>query len=224
MAQRGGCSVAGLRPLDDAMKSSGVPAHVLTYFFVEDANASATDAMRLGATVVAGPMEIPMAGTMAVIQDPLGAVFALWESYRMRGAHLVNEPGAVVWNELLTRDPVRSRDFYGTLFGWEFAEKDFGGVVYTSYSVDGRERGGLLPISPEMGGMPTIWNSIFAVDDTDAVVGTAVEMGAHVMMPPTDTPFGHMAQLAGPGNIAFGVLRPRRGPDGAADLGAAFAT
>ena len=55
---------------------------------------------------------------MAVIQDPRGAFFLVWQPRQHIGASLVNEPGAMVWNELVTPDLEASKEFYSGLFGW----------------------------------------------------------------------------------------------------------
>ena len=40
------------------------------------------------------------AGRMAVLQDPTGAVFQVWEPKRHIGAKILDEPGALCWTEL----------------------------------------------------------------------------------------------------------------------------
>ena len=54
-----------------------MPSYWLTYFGVEDADATVEQATKLGAMVLAPPMDIPNVGRFAVIMDPQGAVFAV---------------------------------------------------------------------------------------------------------------------------------------------------
>jgi predicted enzyme related to lactoylglutathione lyase len=56
-----------------------VPAHWLTYFTVEDCDASMEKAKGLGAKVNFGPMDLPM-GRLAILIDPQGAAFGIFES------------------------------------------------------------------------------------------------------------------------------------------------
>lgn len=65
----------GIMPMPEQVPAEA-PAHWLVYFGVEDAGAAVEKAQSLGATLEAGPME---AGGMslAVLSDPLGAVFAV---------------------------------------------------------------------------------------------------------------------------------------------------
>ena len=51
----------------------------LSYVFSEDVGADLAKAQAAGATVIKEAMEIPNTGTMAILRDPLGAVFALWK-------------------------------------------------------------------------------------------------------------------------------------------------
>ena len=63
---------------------------------------------------------------MAVLADPAGAVFCVWQPGEHRGAQVVNEPGAWAMSALLTPDPEGVKDFYGAVFGWESDSFDAG--------------------------------------------------------------------------------------------------
>lgn len=54
------------------------PPHYMTYVTVADVDAAAEKAVGLGATVVHGPMDIPNTGRFAYLQDPTGAMFAIF--------------------------------------------------------------------------------------------------------------------------------------------------
>ena len=58
------------------------------------------------------------AGRMAVLQDPTGAVFQVWQAKNSIGAKILNEPGALCWTELTTTDTKAAEAFYTKLFGW----------------------------------------------------------------------------------------------------------
>lgn len=62
-----------------AMRQSMTPAHWLTYFQVANLTASTERARELGGKVLQERVEVPNAGWFAVLQDPAGAAFALWE-------------------------------------------------------------------------------------------------------------------------------------------------
>ena len=115
--------IARLRGGDVAAVSSqpeGAPAQAAwnTYIWVEDADEAAAKAREAGGSVLSEPFEVMDAGRMAVLADPEGAVFCVWQAREHRGARIVNEPGSLNFNVLNTRDPEAAKRFYGDVFGW----------------------------------------------------------------------------------------------------------
>ncbi|MFI5745819.1 VOC family protein [Streptomyces sp. NPDC051644] len=68
-------AVGGRSVITDAFPAE-MPSYFLSYFAVEDCNATAGHAVRLGGRISAPPFDIPY-GRMAVLQDDQGAVFAV---------------------------------------------------------------------------------------------------------------------------------------------------
>jgi hypothetical protein len=56
-----------------------VPPNWTLYFQVDDCDATARRAKSLGGTLVVEPREIPNVGRFAVVRDPQGAVFSLYQ-------------------------------------------------------------------------------------------------------------------------------------------------
>ena len=119
MMQVGGKNVGAIALQPEQQREAGVPPLWNSYVSVEDADATAARAGELGATVHAPPFDVMDVGRMAVIQDPQGAFFEIWQPREHFGASLVNAPGALVWNELASPDLEASSAFYGALFGWK---------------------------------------------------------------------------------------------------------
>ena len=61
---------------------SGAPPHWMAYVGVDDVRAKTAQAKELGATVLQDVMSVGDFGLMSVIQDPTGAVLAMWQSLR----------------------------------------------------------------------------------------------------------------------------------------------
>lgn len=78
-AQVGGRTIGGLMPRRPGMPAD-VPGNWLVYFGAADVDAGARRATGLGAGVIAGPADIPGTGRFAVLIDPQGAAFALFQS------------------------------------------------------------------------------------------------------------------------------------------------
>jgi predicted enzyme related to lactoylglutathione lyase len=189
-------------------QQQGVPPHWNSYVTVASADDSAAQAKKLGGNVMLEPFDVLDAGRMAVVADPTGAVFSLWQPKRHIGADLVNEPGAFCWNELYTTDPNKAADFYMGLFGWtkDARHMDYG--EYVIFNRGGRQMCGMMQIPKEWGPVPPHWLVYFAVDDCDASVAKATSLGAKAMMPPMDIEnVGRFAMLTDPEGAGFAVIK-----------------
>ena len=135
---------------------------------------TAKRAAGLGAKVLLQPLDVMDAGRMAVLQDPTGAVFQLWKPGRSIGAKILNEPGALCWSELTTRDTKAAESFYTQLFGWTPKHSAPAAVMeYTEFSVQGQPSIGMMAMPAHMPPtVPSFWMPYFQVADCDASVAT----------------------------------------------------
>ena len=211
--QTGGYRVAmlGDKAIGGVMKlmEEGQPPAWSTYISVEDADATAAKAREAGGTVVVEPMSVLDYGRMAFVADPTGAFIGIWQPGKNKGAGLVNEPGALSWSELNTRDLDAAKSFYGDVFGWTFEDKDMGDAgSYTTINLNGSPVGGILNMAergvPEQ--VPAHWQVYFAVEDTDATIAKAKESGGNVMVEPIDIPAGRFSILVDPHGASFAVI------------------
>jgi uncharacterized protein len=205
MAMLRGKPVAGMMPL----MQEGQPTAWQTYVSVADVETTATAVGEAGGAVIAGPMDVMEAGRMAVFADPAGATFAVWQAGAHPGSGLVNEPGALSWNELNTRDPDAARDFYTSVFGWGAGEQDMGELgTYTVWTLGEDSVGGMLDMRgrvPDQ--VPSHWLTYFGVDDADGAVGQAKELGGGLAFGPVDIAAGRFAVLHDPQGAMFAVIK-----------------
>jgi predicted enzyme related to lactoylglutathione lyase len=203
-----GKDVAGLYEMSAEQRAMGIPTSWLSYVTVESADAAVARARELGGQVATGPMDVMENGRMAVLQDPQGAPFAVWEPRAHIGASVANEPVSLVWNELLTRDLDAAGAFYTALFGWTDTGRDMGPAgPYHVFENRGRGAGGMLRI-PDGAPAPPAWLPYFAVDDADASVAEVKRRGGSVYVAPMDIPgVGRFAVLGDPQGGTFCVLR-----------------
>ena len=187
------------------------PAAWTTYITVEDVDATVETARELGAQVVAEPMDVMTAGRMAVLTDPEGAVFALWQPGEHIGAEIANEFNTLTWNELRSRDPEAAKAFYGKLFGWDGLQFEAmeGYTVWTVGDVGPEQgKGGMIDMAatdmPE--GIPAHWDVTFSVEDSDEIASKCVELGGSVAAGPIDIPMGRMYTLQDPGGATFTAM------------------
>ena len=204
----GGRSVAALYQQDAQQHAMGIPPNWLSYISVESADRTAEQVGGLGGTVLDGPFDVLDVGRMTVIQDPAGAVVALWEPRRHQGAEVVDEPNALAWNELETTDPERAAAFYGGLLGWVAERARYGEVDYTLFKQGEQMKGGMMAIQPEWGPVPPHWLVYFGVTDCDASAADAERLGGTVSVPPTDVlGVGRFAMIRDPQGAVFAVIK-----------------
>ncbi len=204
MAAIGGLTVAALY----AKQDDQVPPLWLSYVTVADADGVAASAAGLGATIVSEPLDVMDAGRMAVLQDPTGAVFAIWQPQRSIGAQLVNDVGSLTMNQLNTSDPQAAQAFYGALFGWTFEQVASGDQDYWSIANGDRLNGGMMP-TPQGWDIPSHWLAYFTVADIDASVAEIRDLGGGVTVGPLPIPAGRFAVATDPQGAGFAIFEGR---------------
>lgn len=204
MALVRGKAVAGIGPMPEG--SEGVPVAWTTYLATDDIDKTLATVRENGGQVLAGPFDPGDSGRGAVFLDPTGAVAGLWEAKEHLGAYLVNEPGAVTWNELVTGDVAGARAFYEKVFGVT-TSRMAGDFEYYELKVGDRTVGGIYGFGEGAPpGMPPHWGTYFAVADTDATAAKVTELGGTVWQAPQDTPFGRMASVVDPQGGHFSII------------------
>ena len=196
-----------------------------TYIWVDSADDAAQRVRDAGGRVLTEPFDVMDAGRMAVLADPEGAVFCVWEAGESKGAQAVNEHGAVNFNGLSTRDPEAAKSFYGSVFGWRTIDVGSGEMwTLPGYGdhleeiqpgtreamAEGGAPDGFLdvvamlnPIGEDDADTPAHWSVTFGVDDADAAAERAAELGGKVIAPPFDAPWVRMTVLADPQGASF---------------------
>jgi uncharacterized protein len=198
-----------------------------TYVWVESADAAAAKVIKAGGRVVTDPFDVMNAGRMAVVTDPEGAAFCVWQAKQHKGARIVNEPGSLNFNSLNTRDVESAKSFYRSVFGWETLGLQGGvemwrlagyGDFLAQSDPELRQRQADSGAAPEgfadvvaaleriADDRPEIsphWGVTFAVDDADAIASRALELGGRVEVPPFDAPWVRMTVITDPQGATF---------------------
>jgi len=202
-----------------------------TYIAVDSADDTSAKVTNAGGSVLAEPFDIPDAGRMAVVSDPSGAVFCLWQASGQPGAQLVNEAGTWNFSDLNTRDVEAATAFYGEVFGWVPASLEGGGAEFTFLRLPGygdfleksdpdlRTRqaeigapdgfedvvAGLMPMTSDRfpAEVPPHWSVTFAVDDADASAARAAELGGTILAGPIDAGPTRIAIVSDPQGAVF---------------------
>src|SRR5215211_7094349 len=178
MLRLGGKDVAALYRQTPEARAAGAPPHWTSYISVD-------------------------AGRVAAIRDPTGAIVSLWQPRSRIGATLVNEVGALCWNELATTYVERAKSFFGTLLGWEYQTADSG---YVSIKNAGTSNGGMREQTAQERGKEPSWLPYFKVEKVNATVSKAEQIGGCGLVRNAEVSIGPFAVIADPQGAAFAVL------------------
>jgi predicted enzyme related to lactoylglutathione lyase len=185
------------------------PPHWNSYVSVKNADETAKKAASLGGKVIKAPFDVMDAGRMAVVADPTGAFFCLWQPGKHNGVGVSGQPGTLCWTELSTRDTKAAEKFYTQLFGWTAKHSTPGGTMeYTEFSNNGVPGIGMMAMPPMVPAqVPPFWLPYFQVADVDATAAKATAKGAKVMAPPADIMgTGRFAVLNDPQGASFALF------------------
>jgi uncharacterized protein len=191
-----------------------------TYVWVDSADETATRASDAGGAVLMPPFDVLDSGRMAVLADPEGATFFVWQANKHKGAQVVNEHGSLNFNGLATRDPQAAEAFYGAVFGWTRLTLPAGtfwtlpgyGDHLEARSPGLREQmaqmgapegfidvvAAVNPIAEDDSDTPAHWSVTFGVDDVAATAAKAGELGGELIAGPLDVPWSRMAVIKDP--------------------------
>lgn len=206
MLMRDGKRAAALYEM--APEQGAVP-YWASYVRVSDVQASAEQAVELGARLAMPAVDVMQLGRMAFIQDPTGAVLGLWEPGSLFGAELDNTYGARSWSELQTRDTAKAARFYEDLFGWTVrTSKSLMDGRYFLFELDGKEVGGMIELDAEWGSILPNWSIYFGVEDCDSAVAATKRLGGSIVMDPMEVEtVGRFAFLGDPQGAIFAVIQ-----------------
>ena len=196
-----GRTVAGVGPLF----REGMPPAWTTYIASDDVDATAASITKHGGQVMMEPFDVLDAGCMTVFASPDGAVAGVWQAINHHGSGLVNEPGTWCWSDLASRDVEAARAFYESVFDWKLQSDPTWGEYM---SLNGREIATISALGSELPAqVPSHWRNSFMVDDADATIARAQELGATPHGPISDfASRGRSGALADPQGAQFGVL------------------
>lgn len=200
MIASGGRTIGGYAPAKEAPRWL---AHLSTH----DASATSAQVAKLGGKIQQPAFKVGEVGTLAIVTDPHGAAFALWQP-----AKSDDEPkpadGTFCWNELASSDPEASTKFYAAIGGFTDKPMPMAGMgTYHVLEADGQPRAGIM--GKMMPQQPHAWLPYVQVASADKTSEKASKLGAAIVVPPTDIPnVGRFAIVADPQGATIGLLQP----------------
>jgi predicted enzyme related to lactoylglutathione lyase len=199
--------VGGVMQLPQEAQDMGSPSHWIPYGGTNDIEETFRLAVELGARTYVPVTTVPNVGRFAMLADPQGATFAIYQPMTPADASAKAEIGQFSWHELITTDAPAALAFYSKLFGWaQTSAHDMGPMgTYHLYGRDGHELGGMFNKPADMP-FPPHWVCYVRVDNADAAAARVTAAGGTVMNGPMDVPGGdRIAQCMDPQGAAFAV-------------------
>lgn len=208
MLYAGEIGIGGITPLD---AGEGVPSHWIGYVSVPDVDAACATAEAAGGKTHVPPTDIPTVGRFAVVEDPTGAVFSPFRGEGEAMPEPANPPaGTFAWDEIMTSDPETAGAFYAGLTGWTRAQMEMPTGVYHLFKRGDAFAAGMMQLPPDTPARPH-WLPYVAVASADASAAKAAELGATVLVEPTDIEaWGRFAVAMDPTGAVFGMLENKQ--------------
>jgi predicted enzyme related to lactoylglutathione lyase len=201
-----GKSVAGIMKTMSMGDQPPPPPVWTSYFSSDDADAAKAAIAANGGTEIVPVADVSTLGRMLIAADPQGAVFGIWQPREFKGAEVVNEHGALSWNQLYVPDPKAAGPFYRAVLGVQAAPMpDM--PEFTGFKVKDRFVAGVQGMDQLPPKTPPHWLVNFNVDDADSTVAAAVHAGATLLAPAFDLEHvGRLAVIQDPQGAVFSVV------------------
>lgn len=189
--------VAGLMQQPDQVKKMGAPPMWLGYLGTDNVERTAKQVVALGGKQLLAAQDIPEVGRFAVVADPQGAVFALFQPQPKPDAVRPEDElraGEVAWHELYTTDYASAWTFYSKLAGWHHTGSfEMGPEVVTYWMFESapgeRTRGGISNVA-KAHKFPPYWSFYFEVPDIAAAAQGVKSLGGTILNGPVEVPGG----------------------------------
>ena len=203
-----GAMSGGVLPLTAEMQAGGARPGWLGYIGVDDCDAAVAEIETAGGRCLMPPRDIAMAGRIALIADPGGALFYVMTPSPPPGGGVSTAfspelPGHCGWNELHAADAAKAIAFYTDRFAWTLGgAMDMG--EHGTYQFIEHDGVGIGAIMGCMAGAPPRWNHYFLVPSIAGAVAVATERGAQIVHGPMEVPGGQwMVQAIDPQGTFF---------------------
>jgi len=204
VASGGNGPVASIGPMSPDLVERGARGAWTLYFAVDDVDAAVAAVPEAGGRVVLSPGVLGRAVRVALVCDPAGAVFGLWQG-RHEAGWVHDETRAADWFELVGDGAMKALDFYIDALGMTVSRMPMGDDDYPMLGAAGVEYAGVDDSAPGA----VAWRVYFGVDDIDAARERIAELGGAML---TDTArfdgIGAWAAARDPQGAVFSILQP----------------
>ena len=179
LASLDGKLIAGMAELDNKQNAS----HWLSLISSKDIAGVSEKTIKAGGKVLVSNTEIKGRGTIAVLEDPQGAVFSLINAVNGDPETQQTDNGWI-WQEVWSDNPEQSKAFYQSLGNYSAQSKPLNNGNYSYLALNGTPAIGFVKKpDAEIG---NTWVNYIKVADVDATLLKVTAAGGIVLMAPND--------------------------------------
>jgi len=209
----GGVDVAGLLTKPASAFAGGAKPGWMGYIGVSDVDAYALRVLKAGGVVHRAAEDIPGVGRFAVVADPQGAIFVLFQGLPGVQApqHALGALGTGAWHDLTASNWESAFGFYAAMFGWSKAMTlDMGPAgSYQVFGAGTKSLGGMMTRMDKT--QAPFWLYYFNVENVEATAAKVKSQGGNVVHGPVAVPSGEtIAHCVDPQGAIFGIVSPKR--------------
>ncbi|WP_287242074.1 VOC family protein [Pseudoalteromonas sp.] len=179
LASLDGKLIAGMAELDNKQNAS----HWLSLISSKNIAGVSEKTIKAGGKVLVSSTEIKGRGTIAVLEDPQGAVFSLINTVNGDPETHQTDNGWI-WQEVWSDNPEQSKAFYQSLGNYSAQNKPLSNGNYSYLALNGTPAIGFVKKpDAEIG---NTWVNYIKVADVDATLLKVTAAGGIVLMAPND--------------------------------------
>lgn len=179
LAYKGYDMVTGLYETPEKFKEMKMPHFWMTYIQVENVDNVVHKAKNLGG-IVEMEQEVPGLGKVALIRDPQGAGFTVYEGDALESTRTEDKACTLIWNELHISNTQNIIPFYGGIFNWSFQSAGEG--TFKIYTQNNTHIADALEISNVYKGKYEYWVCTFGVNDLNKSKRKIVDNGGAIIV------------------------------------------
>jgi predicted enzyme related to lactoylglutathione lyase len=174
--------------------AEGTNGNTTTYFTSSDIEGDVAKASELGASAMMPVTNVMDLGTMAILIDPSGAPFGLWQAGTFNGFGVMHEVNAPGWFDHASPDPQRDGEFYAAVSGHTLTEME--GDMRILQSGDDW----YASISYGQEGEQPQWKPIYVVDSLERIHETVPRHGGSILIEEMPVPGSAICVFSEPVN------------------------
>ncbi|GGI57749.1 VOC family protein [Winogradskyella haliclonae] len=174
----GNKEVSGLYETPEKFKQMRMPHFWMTYIKVACLNTTINKAIHLGG-IIEMTYEIDDIGKVALIRDPQGAGFTIYEGDKLKNTRTKNTENTLIWNELHVSDVTKIIPFYEGIFKWDIVQRD--DVSYDILNSKGNYIADIVKIQNQFKGNFEYWVCTFGVKNISTAKKLILENDGHLI-------------------------------------------